>query len=86
MTTFLCANLLTFSKIADGSGRALTFSREYGDKAHHTQRAGLTVESMPTLAECDDMIKRQRGVLTSMERIRVRLQNLKCVAFSVIWQ
>lgn len=70
--------LADLSKIADGSGRALTFSREYGDKAHHTQRAGLTAESMPTLAECEDMIKRQRGVLASMERIRVRIQFNLC--------
>ena len=58
-------------QIAEGSGRALSFSRDYGEKAHNTQRSGLTSDSLPTLTECDEMIKRQRGVLTSMERIRV---------------
>ena len=66
------------SKIAEGSGQALTFSRKYGDKAHNTQRAGLTSESMPSLTECDEMLKRQRGVLASMERIRVCGFEISC--------
>ncbi|KAG7009810.1 hypothetical protein G7Y79_00001g000820 [Physcia stellaris] len=60
----------SLNEIAEGSGRALSFSRDYGEKAHNTQRAGLSSESMPTLTECDEMLKRQRGVLDSIQRIR----------------
>ena len=56
-------------QIAEGSGRALEFSRHHGAKAHQNQRSGL-LSALPTLAECDDMIRRQNLVLTAMDRIR----------------
>ncbi|KAL9124363.1 MAG: hypothetical protein Q9217_006302, partial [Psora testacea] len=58
------------SSIAEGSGRALEFSRHYGTHAHQTQRSGPIPGSLPTLNECDDMIRQQTRVLDSVSRIR----------------
>ena len=58
------------SQIAEGSGRALNFSRDYGIRAYQTQRSGPVPGSMPSLAECDDMIRQQKQVLDAMASIR----------------
>lgn len=60
----------SLNEIAEGSGRTLAFTQTYKYEAHKTQRSGPTSQSLPTLSECDDIIKQQRGVLASMERIR----------------
>ena len=65
----LRGKLLTCFQIAEGSGRALEFSRHHGAKAHQAQRSG-PLTALPTLAECDDMIRRQNLVLGAMDRIR----------------
>ncbi|MCJ1227826.1 hypothetical protein MMC12_004485 [Toensbergia leucococca] len=60
----------SLNEIAEGSGRALDFSRLYGIRAHQTQRSGLSSGSMPSLIECEEMIRQQSRVLDSMVRIR----------------
>ncbi|MCJ1317051.1 hypothetical protein MMC15_002372 [Xylographa vitiligo] len=60
----------SLNEIAEGSGRALDFSRIFGNRAHTNQRSGPLPGSLPTLVECDEMIKRQERVLESMTRIR----------------
>ena len=57
-------------QIAEGAGRALDFSRHFGATAHQTQRSGPVPGSLPTLAECDELIRRQSRVLESMTRLR----------------
>ena len=59
-----------FVQIADGSGRALDFSRHYGQRAHQASRSGPLPSSLPTLGEVDDMVRRQTHVLDSLARIR----------------
>lgn len=61
---------LNFAQIAEGSGRALDFSKHYGSRAHQTQRSGPVPGSMPTLAECDELMSYQKRVLESMQRIK----------------
>lgn len=61
---------LTSMQIAEGSGRALEFSRHYGSRAHQTQRSGPIPGSMPSLNECDEMMNHQRRVLESIESIK----------------
>lgn len=61
---------LTFAQIAEGSGRALDFSKHYGSRAHQTQRSGPIPGSMPSLAECDELMGYQKRVLDSMQRIK----------------
>ncbi|KAL9097360.1 MAG: hypothetical protein Q9163_006357, partial [Psora crenata] len=60
----------SLNEIAEGSGRALDFAQRYGTQAHQTQRSGPIPGSLPTLNECDDMIRQQTRVLDSVTRIR----------------
>ncbi|KAL8733902.1 MAG: hypothetical protein Q9166_001890 [cf. Caloplaca sp. 2 TL-2023] len=60
----------SLNEIAEGSGRALEFSQHYGSRAHQTQRSGPIPGSMPSLAECDEMMNYQKRVLDSMQRIK----------------
>lgn len=61
---------MTLTKIAEGSGHALDFARNYGTRAHQTQRSGPIPGSLPSIDECDDMIRQQQRVVESMARIR----------------
>ncbi|KAL8995965.1 MAG: hypothetical protein Q9169_004412 [Polycauliona sp. 2 TL-2023] len=60
----------SLNEIAEGSGRALEFSRHYGARAHQTQRSGPVPGSMPSVAECDEMMSYQKRVLDSMQSIK----------------
>ncbi|KAL8759107.1 MAG: hypothetical protein Q9199_000989 [Rusavskia elegans] len=60
----------SLNEIAEGSGRALEFSRHYGLRAHQTQRSGPIPGSMPSVAECDEMMSYQKRVLDSMQSIK----------------
>ena len=64
------SKILTSTQIAEGSGRALEFSRHYGARAHQTQRSGPIPGSMPSVAECDEMMSYQKRVLDSMQSIK----------------
>lgn len=57
-------------QIAEGSGRGLEFSRHFGTQSHQTQRSGPLAGSLPSLTECDEMIRQQTQVLDAMSRIR----------------
>lgn len=48
----------------------LDFSRHYSAHAHQTQRSGPIPGSLPTLAECDEMMNQNRRVSDSLARIR----------------
>ncbi|MCJ1451326.1 hypothetical protein MMC28_001662 [Mycoblastus sanguinarius] len=60
----------SLNEVADGSGRALDFCKHYGTRAHQTQRSGPIPGSLPSLDQCDEMIREQTKVLESMSRIR----------------
>ncbi|KAI4229242.1 MAG: hypothetical protein L6R36_000990, partial [Xanthoria steineri] len=60
----------SLNEIAEGSGRALEFSRHYGARAHQTQRSGPVSGSVPSVAECDEMMSYQKRVLDSMQSIK----------------
>ena len=57
-------------QIIEGSGHALEFARNYGNRAHQTQRSGPVPGSLPSIAECDEIMSRQQRVMDSMGRIR----------------
>ena len=48
----------------------MEFSRHYGNRAHQTQRSGPSPGSMPSLQECDDLVRQQTVVLDAINRIR----------------
>ncbi|KAL8893206.1 MAG: hypothetical protein Q9192_005495, partial [Flavoplaca navasiana] len=60
----------SLNEIAEGSGRALEFSQHYGARAHQTQRSGPVSGSMPSVAECDELMSYQQRVLDSMQSIK----------------
>ncbi|KAI9838405.1 MAG: hypothetical protein M1819_005674 [Sarea resinae] len=60
----------SLNEIAEGSGQILDFSRHYGARAHQTQRSGPIPGSLPTLAECDEMLKQQTRIHDSLSCIR----------------
>ncbi|KAI9873219.1 MAG: hypothetical protein M1830_000685 [Pleopsidium flavum] len=60
----------SLNEIAEGSGRMLDFSRHYSAHAHQTQRSGPIPGSLPTLLECDEMIRQHGRVYDSFARIR----------------
>lgn len=56
--------------MAEGAGRLTDFSRIYRQRAHESQRVGMTPHSIPRMEEVDDML--QHG-----ERIRISLLRMK---------
>lgn len=60
----------SLNEIAEGSGRGLEFSRHFGTQSHQTQRSGPLPGSLPSLTDCDEMIRQQTKVLDAMSRIR----------------
>ncbi|KAL8660278.1 MAG: hypothetical protein Q9202_006713 [Teloschistes flavicans] len=60
----------SLNEIAEGGGRALEFSRHYESRAYQTQRSGPIPGSIPTLAECDEVMNHQKRVLDSMQSIK----------------
>ncbi|KAK2758944.1 hypothetical protein FQN54_003042 [Arachnomyces sp. PD_36] len=60
----------SLNEIIDGSARTLEFSRTYGDRAHHTQRTGPVLGSLPTLQEVEDMLQLQSRNADALSRIR----------------
>ena len=58
------------NQIAEGSGRCLDFSRDFGIRAHQTQRSGPLPGSLPSLTECDEMIREQAKVMDALARMR----------------
>ncbi|KAA6412650.1 MAG: hypothetical protein FRX48_03642 [Lasallia pustulata] len=60
----------SLNEIAEASGRALEFSQHYGNCAHQNQRSGPSPGSIPSLQECEELLRRQTGVLDAITRIR----------------
>lgn len=48
----------------------MDFASNYGVRSHQTQRSGATIENLPRIDECEEMINRQSRVLDSVKRIR----------------
>ena len=48
----------------------MEFARHYGTTSHQTQRSGPTPGSMPTILECDEILRQQTRVLQSIGRIK----------------
>ena len=63
------SKILISVKIAEGSGRALEFSRHFGARAHQTQRSGPAA-ALPSIADCEELLQRQERVLSAINRIR----------------
>lgn len=62
-------------QMAEGAGRITDFSKIYRQRAHDSQRIGMTPQSMPRLEEVDDMLKHS-------ERIQISLQRMREVVFN----
>ncbi|KAK7186125.1 GATA zinc finger domain-containing protein 10 [Paraphaeosphaeria sporulosa] len=60
----------SLNEMAEGAGRITDFSKIYRQRAHETQRIGMTPQSMPRLDEVDDMIKHSERVQISLQRMR----------------
>lgn len=56
--------------MAEGAGQITDFSKEYRQRAHQTQRIGMTPHSMPRLEEVDEMIKHSDKIHISLQRMR----------------
>ena len=48
----------------------MDFSRHYGNCAHQNQRSGPSPGSIPSLQECEELLRQQTGVLDAITRIR----------------
>lgn len=60
----------SLNEIAEGSGRLLDFTKHYRQRAHESQRTGMTPASIPTLAEVDELMKQETRIAESLARIR----------------
>ncbi|KAF3009779.1 hypothetical protein E8E13_009840 [Curvularia kusanoi] len=60
----------SLNEMADGCGRISEFSKIYRQRAHETQRIGMTPQSVPNLQEIDDMIKQGERIQMSLQRMR----------------
>ncbi|KAF1927633.1 uncharacterized protein M421DRAFT_171808 [Didymella exigua CBS 183.55] len=60
----------SLNEMADGCGRISEFSKMYRQRAHETQRIGMTPQSLPRLEDIEDMIKQGDRVQMSLQRMR----------------
>ncbi|EMF17616.1 GATA-domain-containing protein, partial [Sphaerulina musiva SO2202] len=60
----------SLNEISSTSGILSDFSRRYGDRMHHTQRSGASLNTLPGLVELDDMINKSRAAHDSLMKIR----------------
>lgn len=60
----------SLNEIASTSGILSDFSRRYGDRMHHTQRSGASLNTLPGLVEVDDMINKSRVAHDCLIKIR----------------
>ncbi|KAI9812809.1 MAG: hypothetical protein M1832_000325, partial [Thelocarpon impressellum] len=63
----------SLNEIADSSGRLNGFSRDFKDRARELSRAGPAPGSLPSIAECDEMIRHQGRVQDLLVRLREML-------------
>lgn len=57
------------------STRTLDFSRHYAARAHHTQRSGPVLGSLPSIHEVEEMLNIQRRNQDALIRIRTAILN-----------
>jgi hypothetical protein len=57
------------------STRTLDFSRHYAAKAHHTQRSGPMMGSLPSVHEVDEMLNMHRRNYEAFMRLRTAVMN-----------
>ncbi|PVI05236.1 hypothetical protein DM02DRAFT_110823 [Periconia macrospinosa] len=60
----------SLNEMSDGSARISAFSNMYRQRAHETQRMGMTPHSMPRVEEVDDMLRNSEKILVSLQRMR----------------
>ncbi|CAI6332337.1 unnamed protein product [Periconia digitata] len=60
----------SLNEMSDGSARISTFSNMYRQRAHETQRIGMSPHSMPRLEEVDDMLRNSEKIVMSLQRMR----------------
>ncbi|PWY92118.1 sexual development transcription factor NsdD [Aspergillus heteromorphus CBS 117.55] len=65
----------SLNEIAEMSTRTLDFSRHYANKAHHTQRSGPMLNSLPSIHEVEEMLNLQRRNHDALIRIRTAVLN-----------
>ncbi|KAI9843494.1 MAG: hypothetical protein M1838_002612 [Thelocarpon superellum] len=63
----------SLNEIADSSGRVNEFSRDFKDRARELPQTGPVQGALPSVAECDDMIKHQGRVQDLLTRLREML-------------
>ncbi|KAI9795988.1 MAG: hypothetical protein M1833_006564 [Piccolia ochrophora] len=60
----------SLNEIADSSGRLNDFSREYKNRTRDIPSTGFVPGSLPTLAECDEMIRHEGRIQDLLTRLR----------------
>ncbi|EAU35845.1 hypothetical protein ATEG_04043 [Aspergillus terreus NIH2624] len=65
----------SLNEIAEMSTRTLDFSRHYAAKAHHTQRSGPMMGSLPSVHEVDEMLNMHRRNYEAFMRLRTAVMN-----------
>ncbi|KAF2746241.1 GCS-domain-containing protein [Sporormia fimetaria CBS 119925] len=60
----------SLNEMAEGAGRVADFSKVYRQRAHETQRTGMTLHAMPRLEEVDEMLKNSEKIQISLQRMR----------------
>lgn len=65
----------SLNEIAEGSGRLLDFAGHYKQRAHESQRTGMTPASIPNLEKVDELMKQEMRVAESLARIREVIVN-----------
>ncbi|GLA22301.1 transcriptional regulator family: GATA type zinc finger [Aspergillus niger] len=65
----------SLNEIAEMSTRTLDFSRHYAARAHHTQRSGPVLGSLPSIHEVEEMLNIQRRNQDALIRIRTAILN-----------
>ncbi|PYH32856.1 GATA-type sexual development transcription factor NsdD [Aspergillus neoniger CBS 115656] len=65
----------SLNEIAEMSTRTLDFSRHYAARAHHTQRSGPVLGSLPSIHEVEEMLNIQRHNQDALIRIRTAILN-----------
>ena len=59
-----------FSQVLENSGRIHEFSRHFASRLHQNQRSEISLETLPSLAEVEDMIRGAQCLHAGLDRIR----------------
>ncbi|KKY21435.1 putative gata-type sexual development transcription factor [Phaeomoniella chlamydospora] len=61
---------MAFNDVLDGSGRIFDFSKVFTQRLHQNQRSEISLDSLPSLQEVDDMVKHAHRLHDGLDRIR----------------